>query len=186
LGRARVSTGAADRKFSVSFSSSLASLADRDACELLTFALPETRFTCAHTFVAGLELIRRGVFDVYVLDNWLPDGSGVDLCREIRSTDPNSPVIFLSAAAYAKDHEAAMEAGATAYLDKPMGLLQLADTITSLTREAELKSLDAKAAALEVIKEHISEQLSEVDARAGAIADRFVLAYSTLYEPRRS
>ena len=77
---------------------------DLDACAVLKLSHPEIRFTFAHTFASGLESIRGGVFDLYVLDSWLPDGSGLDLCREIRRTDSSTPVIFLSAAAYVQDH----------------------------------------------------------------------------------
>src|SRR5262249_57950468 len=145
---------------------------DLDNCEIIAMALPEIRFAFAHTFADGKDLIRRGLFDLYLLDNWLPDGSGVDLCREIRKIDANTPVLFLSAAAYASDHEAAAEAGASAYLDKPYGLLQLEAMIARLIHEAESRSLDARLAEIIAVKAAGDEHIPEGNAGTGEYAER--------------
>ena len=59
-------------------------------------------------------------FDLYMLDNWLPDGSGIELCKEIRSTKPHAPIIFTSAVGMTQDVEKAMAAGADRYILKPI------------------------------------------------------------------
>ena len=107
---------------------------DPDTCEVLSEAFPDLAFTFAHSLEGGLKLARCERFDLFLLDNWLPDGSGVDLCREIRMFDVGTPIVFLSAAAYSHDHEEAMAAGATAYFDKPIDLDQLNSALTSLLR----------------------------------------------------
>jgi DNA-binding response OmpR family regulator len=91
-----------------------------DSRDLTTFTLTEYTLTCARNFNEGLRLARRGGFDLYILDNWLPDKSGVELCRAIREFDPNTPILFYSAAAYAKDIQEGLRAGAQAYLVKPV------------------------------------------------------------------
>ena len=120
---------------------------DLDTCEVLQLSCPDIRFTFAHTFASALEFIKSGVFDLYVLDTWLPDGSGLELCREIRSADSGAPVVFLSAAAFAQDHQRAVAEGASAYLDKPSGLFRVDATIKALILEAESRSLSASVAA---------------------------------------
>ena len=120
---------------------------DLDTCEVLQLSCPNIRFTFAHTFASGLEFIKSGVFDLYVLDTWLPDGSGLELCREIRRADSGTPVVFLSAAAFVQDHQRAIAEGASAYLDKPSGLFRVDATIKDLALEAESKSLSARLAA---------------------------------------
>lgn len=157
---------------------------DLDNCEIIAMALPEIRFAFAHTFADGKDLIRRGLFDLYLLDNWLPDGSGVDLCREIRKIDANTPVLFLSAAAYASDHEAAAEAGASAYLDKPYGLLQLEAMIARLIHEAESRSLDARLAEITALKIAVDEHIAEVDARTEEYAEKQMRASEHLLRAR--
>jgi len=115
----------------------------QETCELIEIAMPHLKFTFAHTLADGLDLIRRGIFDLYLLDNWLPDGSGIQLCRQIRRTDAISPVVFLSAASYARDHDHAMEAGATAYIDKPVDPFRLERILVDLL--SQVKSRSAKS-----------------------------------------
>ena len=157
---------------------------DLDSCEIVVMVLPEFRFTFGHTFADGKSLIRRGLFDLYLLDNWLPDGSGLDLCREIRRADANTPIVFLSAAAYARDHEAAMEAGASAYLDKPLGMLQLEATVARLIREAESRSWDARLAEITALKDSINEHIAKVDARTEEYAKKAIRANEHLLRAR--
>lgn len=85
--------------------------------ELLKFLLIETRAvgTAAH----ALSLIEAEHFDLYLLDAWLPDLDGVELCRRVRVLDPHTPVLFYSGAAYDDDKKRAIEAGANAYVTKP-------------------------------------------------------------------
>jgi DNA-binding response OmpR family regulator len=90
-----------------------------DARDLATLTLTEYMLTCARNFNEGLRLARREGFDLYILDNWLPDKSGVELCRAIREFDSRTPILFYSAAAYAKDIQEGLQAGAQAYLVKP-------------------------------------------------------------------
>jgi DNA-binding response OmpR family regulator len=91
-----------------------------DSRDLATHTLPEYTITCARNFNEGLRIARQGGFDLYILDNWLPDKSGVELCRAIREFDPHTPILFYSAAAYAKDIQEGLRAGAQAYLAKPV------------------------------------------------------------------
>ena len=74
-----------------------------DDWELLAFKLREYKLAFAHCFEEGLRLARRRLFDLFILDNWLPDGSGVGLCRLIRKFDLRTPILFYSAAAYQRD-----------------------------------------------------------------------------------
>ena len=62
----------------------------------------------------------------------LPDGSGLDLCKEIRASDPDTPIVFYSAAAFESDHEKALKHGAHAYLTKPTDSLELCERLTKL------------------------------------------------------
>src|SRR5262245_18707769 len=85
---------------------------DEDQFELVSLTLTGYRLIWARDFAEGLRLARQRYFDLYILDNWLPDGTGVELCRLIREFDPHTPVIFLSAAAYEHDVREALVAGA--------------------------------------------------------------------------
>jgi len=126
---------------------------DLDTCEVLQLSCPDIKFTFAHTVASGLEFIKNGGFDLYLLDTWLPDGSGLDLCREIRRADSGIPVIFLSAAAYAQDHQRAIDEGASDYLDKPSDLFRVDATIRDFILEAESRRLSPKVAAVSALRE---------------------------------
>src|SRR5215475_14156955 len=91
-----------------------------DARELAELTLAEYIHICARDFDEGLRLAYLRYFDLYILDNWLPDGSGVEMCRLIRGFDPHTPILFCSAAAYAGDIREAKRAGAQEYLVKPV------------------------------------------------------------------
>src|SRR5262245_64744871 len=91
-----------------------------DARHLAELTLAEYKLIYASDFGEGLRLARQRYFDLYILDNWLPDGNGAELCRLIRAFDPHTPILFYSAAGYARDIREAMRAGAQEYLVKPV------------------------------------------------------------------
>src|SRR5688572_12470756 len=108
-----------------------------DAWEIVEFTLPEYKLTFARDFESGLRLANYGYFDLYILDNWLPDGSGIGLCRHIRKFDPHTPILFYSAAAYEYDIQAAFRSGAQAYLVKPVQPNDLEQAVARLTSPEE-------------------------------------------------
>lgn len=65
------------------------------------------------------QIARTEEFDLYLLDSRFPDGSGLDLCRQVRENTPRSLIVFYSANAYETDRQEGMEAGADIYLTKP-------------------------------------------------------------------
>ena len=73
----------------------------------------------ASTVSESLKLAQCERFDLYILDNRFPDGSGVELCRTIREIDARALILFYSGAAYESDRQEAIESGAQDYLIKP-------------------------------------------------------------------
>ena len=84
------------------------------------------------TIKNGIALAGSQDFDLYLLDSWLPDGSGLELCRQIREFDKSTPILFYSAAAYEIDKAQALNSGAQAYLTKPSQPSELCKLIDSL------------------------------------------------------
>src|SRR5215475_10752417 len=105
---------------------------EEDERELAALTLAEYKLICARDFHEGLRLAQQRYFDLYILDNWLPDLSGVELCRNIRNFDPHTPILFYSACAYPRDLQAALRAGAQAYLVKPVSSGELARAVAQL------------------------------------------------------
>jgi len=105
-----------------------------DTRELVTLVLEQRRFevVTGSTIQSGIALAASQDFDLYLLDSWLPDGSGLDLCRRIREFDKTTPILFYSAAAYEIDKDLAINSGAQAYLIKPSQPSELCNLVVSL------------------------------------------------------
>jgi len=105
-----------------------------DTRELVTLLLGQKSFDVitGSTIESGLALATAQRFDLYLLDSWLPDGSGLELCQRIREFDQTTPILFYSAAAYASDHASALECGAQAYLIKPSQPSELCRMVSEL------------------------------------------------------
>lgn len=85
---------------------------------------------------SALRVLNTQVFDLFILDSWLPDGSGLELCKQIHQAFPMTPILFYSAAAYDVDRIAALAAGAHAYLVKPASQERMLELIRSLLERA--------------------------------------------------
>jgi DNA-binding response OmpR family regulator len=105
-----------------------------DTRELVTLVLAERnyRVTTGSTIAEALKLAREHHFDLYMLDSWLPDGSGIDLCKRLCEFDPGIPIMFLSGAAYEADKATATNSGAHGYLIKPADLDVLCSEVSKL------------------------------------------------------
>jgi two-component system, OmpR family, KDP operon response regulator KdpE len=74
--------------------------------------------------------------DAVILDLVLPDGSGTDVCRELR-TWSSAPVIVLSAVGDEGEKVAALDAGADDYVTKPFGIDELLARLRASLRRVE-------------------------------------------------
>ncbi len=105
-----------------------------DTRELVTLVLEQKSYevVTGSTIETGVALANTQAFDLYLLDSWLPDGSGLELCRQIRQFDKATPIVFYSAAAYEIDRDQAIESGAQAYLVKPSAPSELCTLVCAL------------------------------------------------------
>ena len=83
----------------------------------------------------ALESARSGGLALCILDHWIVEGNGLDLCQQIRAFDSNTPIMFYSGAGYEGDIQRGLAAGAQAYLVKP-DFDHLKPTIDRLIHEA--------------------------------------------------
>lgn len=102
-----------------------------DTVEMVALLLAPRGFdvTSCSTVEAALTIVAQDSFDLYLLDSWLPDGSGLEFCRRIRLMDSRTPVVFYSAAGYQRDIDDALGSGAQAYLVKPTDSNDLCDLL---------------------------------------------------------
>jgi DNA-binding response OmpR family regulator len=107
---------------------------DEDTCEMVTYTLGRAGYdvVSAYTFTDALSKVLGGGYDCLLLDKGLPDGTGEDLCRQIRQSNTRIPIIFYSGHAFPRHIEEAMQAGADAYLIKPVDSQELERTVDQL------------------------------------------------------
>jgi len=102
---------------------------------------PQVLMDVSVTGLDGLAAIRARRPDVILLDMHLPDISGMELLRHLKS-DPqtvNIPVVAVSADALASQIEAALDAGAYRYLTKPVSVSEFLAVLDEVLGEAETR-----------------------------------------------
>ena len=93
----------------------------------------------ARTAAEALELGRRVRPDLVLLDLMLPDGSGFDVCRELRAASP-VPIIILSARGEEADRVVGLELGADDYVVKPFSAREVIARIRAVLRRTNAPS----------------------------------------------
>ena len=110
----------------------------RSACEQDGYQVLE-----AESGADALKLHTSAHPNVALLEVSLPDGSGYDVCRELRRTDPTTPVIMMSPRSDEIDVVVALEIGADDYVTKPLRLRELAARVAAHLRRARMESAEA-------------------------------------------
>ncbi len=97
----------------------------------------------ASTVAEALELARREP-DLVLLDVMLPDGSGFDVCRELRR-DSRVPIIMLTARGEEPDRIVGLELGADDYVVKPFSAREVVARIRAVLRRTDATPADESA-----------------------------------------
>jgi two-component system, OmpR family, response regulator RegX3 len=111
---------------------------ERSITEPLAAALEREGFDAqvAGTVAEALELAGQLDPDLVLLDVMLPDGSGFDVCRELRRTS-RVPIIMLTARGEETDRVIGLELGADDYVVKPFSAREVTARIRAVLRRAE-------------------------------------------------
>jgi len=95
---------------------------------------------------AALTAVGAEVPDLVLLDIMMPVKNGFDVCKELRVSHPDLPVIFLTAKGEEVDKVLAFGFGADDYVVKPFGNRELLARIAAVLRRSEKKALRSNAA----------------------------------------
>lgn len=93
----------------------------------------------AENLASAKQYLKVGHFDLLLLDCNLPDGNGIDFCRELMQRT-SIPVIFLTVRDSEIDEVAAFRAGACDYVKKPFSLMVLRERIAALLERTEKRN----------------------------------------------
>lgn len=118
---------------------------DESLIDGLKYTLEKNGFTTeiARTTAQARSLLERGVpYDLLLLDVTLPDGSGFDLCTQVRKKDSRIPIIFLTASDEEVNIIQGLDSGGDDYITKPFKLGELLSRIRALLRRAGLPPQD--------------------------------------------
>jgi DNA-binding response OmpR family regulator len=84
--------------------------------------------------LSAKKLLQQAQFDLLIMDVMLPDTNGIELCRQIRLNDGNTPILMLTALNQVHDKVSGLKAGADDYLVKPFHFSELLARIEALLR----------------------------------------------------
>ncbi|MBC6476663.1 MAG: response regulator transcription factor [Hormoscilla sp. GM7CHS1pb] len=93
--------------------------------------------TVAQDGLTGLTAVREAKPDLVILDWMLPGFSGVEICRRLRSTGNQMPVIILTAKDEVLDRVTGLDAGADDYVVKPFSIEELLARVRAHLRRTQ-------------------------------------------------
>jgi DNA-binding response OmpR family regulator len=88
----------------------------------------------------GLSLAQKKRFDLIILDLMLPGIDGLEICRRLRGSDNNTPILMLTAKSAELDRVVGLEMGADDYLPKPFSVRELVARAKAILRRAETRN----------------------------------------------
>jgi len=115
---------------------------DVELCELLARALIRDGHEVrqAGSLAQTRAALGQASPDVLILDLELPDGSGLELCRELRARAADLPILMLTASGEVSARITGLDAGADDYLVKPFAVAELRARVRALGRRQERRT----------------------------------------------
>lgn len=136
----------------------------------LSFAVKKQGYQLdvAHTSSEADSLWEAGRYDLVILDVTLPDGSGFDICRNIRKTS-KVPIMFLTAMDEETDIIMGLDIGGDDYITKPFKLAIFMSRINALLRRSDtvmklkkrIRELESENSRLEKKIEELTKELNK-------------------------
>ena len=114
--------------------------------EILKKQLGDSGFNAdiAYDGYLGKKLVEKNNYNLIILDINLPLINGYDLCREIRKTNSNIPIIMLTAFGTSENKIAGFDAGADDYVLKPFDFRELLARINVFLKRSDIINMSEK------------------------------------------
>ncbi len=116
---------------------------ERRLVTVLQRVLSEEHHTVDVAFdgTTGLERAASAGYDLIILDLMLPGIEGMELCKALRASQVQTPILMLTARGAVEDRVAGLQAGADDYLVKPFAMAELLARVAALLRRG--RSVDS-------------------------------------------
>jgi DNA-binding response OmpR family regulator len=117
---------------------------DKDTRDLMTalLGLEGYEVVQAQSVAEGLALAISDNFDLILLDWVFADGTGIELCKMIRSSNAAASILFYSGMALKDDIENAISAGAQGFLVKPVDFEVLLHNVSRLVDDGSTSTVN--------------------------------------------
>ncbi len=138
--------------------------------------------------VEALEAISSDRPDALVLDVMMPRLDGLEVCRHLRSTGDDLPILVLTARDSVSERVAGLDAGADDYLPKPFALEELLARMRALLRRRALPEENADSRALtfsDLSLDPVTREVSRGERQISLTRTEFSLLEMLIANPRR-
>ncbi|OBG57474.1 MULTISPECIES: two-component system response regulator MprA [unclassified Mycobacterium] len=142
----------------------------------------------AHDGVEALELIASDRPDALVLDVMMPRLDGLEVCRQLRSTGDDLPILVLTARDSVSERVAGLDAGADDYLPKPFALEELLARMRALLRRTKPDDEDAESVAMtfsDLTLDPVTREVTRGQRQISLTRTEFALLEMLIANPRR-
>ncbi|OSC28807.1 DNA-binding response regulator [Mycobacterium vulneris] len=142
----------------------------------------------AHDGVEALERIANERPDALVLDVMMPRLDGLEVCRQLRSTGDDLPILVLTARDSVSERVAGLDAGADDYLPKPFALEELLARMRALLRRTKPEDEDADSVAMtfsDLTLDPVTREVTRGQRRISLTRTEFALLEMLIANPRR-
>jgi two-component system, OmpR family, response regulator MprA len=142
----------------------------------------------AHDGVEALDKIATDRPDALVLDVMMPRLDGLEVCRQLRSTGDDLPILVLTARDSVSERVAGLDAGADDYLPKPFALEELLARLRALLRRRTKPEDDADSLAMtfsDLTLDPVTREVTRGQRRISLTRTEFSLLEMLIANPRR-
>lgn len=142
----------------------------------------------AHDGLEALEMIASDRPDALVLDVMMPRLDGLEVCRQLRSTGDDLPILVLTARDSVSERVAGLDAGADDYLPKPFALEELLARMRALLRRTKPDDDDAESVAMtfsDLTLDPVTREVTRGERQISLTRTEFALLEMLIANPRR-
>lgn len=149
---------------------------DESIAEMLTFHMQGQGHQVTHFAdgeIAHQQLLLND-YDLVLLDIMLPNCNGLDICKELRQSKPQIPILMLTSLDGEADRVIGLELGADDYLTKPFSMRECIARVKALLRRAQFTSVEAPVVTAQDERLSSGELTLDAGSRVVTLAERTI------------